>query len=102
MTSVSVCVLIASIRYEIDIFFSCWNIWSENLPIVSAVLKLNFAMKLLCKVFSDAGRAREECHSCISLLKNLLHDGTITVDIIHIFFGQTAVVHHANPLLNYH
>ena len=45
LPAVSVSVLVASVRHKIDIFLSCGDVRSEDLPIVPAVLKLHFTIE---------------------------------------------------------
>lgn len=53
MTSVGIGVLITSIGDEINIFLPARHIWSQNLPIIAAVLKSDFALEGLDKVLSN-------------------------------------------------
>lgn len=49
-------------------------------------------------MFADAGGAGEEGVSDVAFEENFFHDGAVCVQKVHIFFWQTTVVHHTDPL----
>jgi len=95
---VGVGVLIASVCDEVDVFLTLGYVWSKNFPVVTTVFKSDLALQGLNEMLANLGRASEEGHLGISLLENLFHNRAIGVDKVHVFLGETAVVHHANPL----
>ena len=96
-----VSVLIASVCDEVDVLLALGYVRSKNFPVVTTVFKSDLALQGLDEMLANLGRASEEGHLGISLLENLLHDRAIGVDKVHVFLGETAVVHHANPLLEH-
>lgn len=99
LPSVRIRILITLVGDIVDISLLFGHVRSKDLPVIAAVLELDFATELLGKVLADARRAREERHSSVGLLENLLHDGAVAVKQVHVLFREAAMVQHADPLL---
>ena len=92
-------VLITSVSDKVDVFLATRHVRSKNLPVITAIFKTDLTLKSLDEVLANSGRSSEEGHLGISLLENLLHDGAISVDEVHVFLREATVMHHADPLL---
>jgi len=98
---VVISIVIAHVGDKVNLALNFGSVRSEDFPVIASIFKLNLSVEFLNQMFADFGGSCELSQTDLSLLKDLFHDGTFTVNHIQIFLGESTVVHHANPLLKY-
>ena len=99
LARVGVCVVVAHVRYVVNLMLMLRDIRPQHFPVKSAIFESYSAIQRLYEVFANLGRPSKQSHACVGKLEHFLHDGAFRVHQIKVLFGQTAVVKHANPLL---
>jgi len=82
-----VSVVIALVSNIVDLRLLLRSIRSENFPVETSIFELHFTIEDFDKAFTDFSRSSELSDTNLTLNENLLHNGSITVDHVHIFFG---------------
>mmetsp|Transcript_67775 Transcript_67775/g.93859 ORF Transcript_67775/g.93859 Transcript_67775/m.93859 type:complete len:239 (-) Transcript_67775:297-1013(-) len=95
----TISIMVALETNEINLLLLLGYIRSKNFPVISTIFKSNLTLKLLYKVLTNMGRSGKLGQFDISLLEDLFHNWTISVEEVHVFLRKTTVVQHTDPLL---